>query len=87
MTHQIKAHAVDAQQISAVQPLRVGGDKMLAPDAGIILVLDDGRKTKWLAEPNVPMPVANDYYVVDSELHTTYVIPADKFDSLFERVA
>jgi len=81
--YQMKAHAVHAQRIEAVQPLRVGGDKMLSPDAGIILRLESGKKLKWLAELGVAMPRPGDYFIEDTELATTFVVTAEKFSLLF----
>jgi hypothetical protein len=80
----MKEHSVSAQQIEAVQPLRTSGDRFLSPDAGILLVLSDGTKTKYLAEPNVPMPVQGDWFVRDEVLATTFVVTAARFAELFQ---
>ncbi len=84
MNYQMRAHAVTVEHIEAVLPLIIGGDKLVAPDQGIILRLDSGKKLKWLAEPNVPMPQVNDCFVQDAELGTTFVVSASKFDALFQ---
>ena len=79
-------HLVTTQRIDAVLPLVIGGGRMLAPDAGVILRLDDGAKIKWLAEENTPTPQVGDFFVNDAELATTFVVPAKKFETLFEVV-
>jgi len=83
-TYQMNSHAVTARRIDAVLPLVIGGDKMLAPDAGIVLRLDDGTRKKWLAEPNAPMPKVGDWLVSNQELHLTYVVNPEQFQRLFE---
>jgi hypothetical protein len=83
--YKIKSHSVNAQRIEKVEPLIVGGDKMLSPDAGILLRLAASRLcVKWLAEANAPMPREGDYFVQDDEIHTTFIVSAMKFESLFE---
>jgi hypothetical protein len=77
------SHMVEANRISSVLPLIIG-DKMLSPDAGIILLLADGTKKKWLAEPNAPMPVVGDFLISNQELHVTYVVNPEQFQRLFE---
>jgi hypothetical protein len=84
MTHQMKSHSVIARRIVKVEPL-ILGDKMLAPDVGLILRLaDSGKKVKWMAEPGNPAPQAGDFFVTDSELEVSFVVSASKFDSLFQ---
>ena len=83
----IKSHSVNAQRIEKVEPLIVG-DKMLSPDAGILLRLADSRRcVKWLAEDGVQMPAPGDYFVQDVETRTTFVVGASKFDELFTAVS
>jgi hypothetical protein len=86
MSYQVKAHAVTAVQIESVQPLRVSGDRFLSPDAGVLLRLADGTKTKYLAEPGVPMPAAGDWFVRDEALATTFVVTAARFAELFSEI-
>jgi len=84
--YKMKSHSVQAQLIKALSPLRASSDRVLSPDAGLILELEDGKRIKWMAEPNVPMPTVGDYFAEDNELHTTAVITAAKFSELFETV-
>jgi hypothetical protein len=77
-------HVVVAQRIEAIRPLHVGGDRMLSPDAGILLRLEGGTKVRWIIEPGNPVPLAGDWFVQDNELHMTFVVATGKFDSLFQ---
>lgn len=85
MLVKVKAHAATARKIAAVGPLIAAG-KMLAPDAGLVLVLDDADESKqtWLSDRASTMPVVGDWFIQDADLNLTYFVPASKFTSMFE---
>jgi hypothetical protein len=76
-----KSHAVTATKIVSVQPVR-RGDQLMHPDDGIVLVLEDGKKHKWIIEDGIT-PLAGDMFVSDADLHAMYVVNAAKFSELF----
>ena len=78
----VHAHAVTAIRITQVLPLRAG-DKITSPDAGLLLVLEDGSKRKWLLEPNPPLPELGMWLIHDEILKTDSVVTAEKFAELF----
>jgi hypothetical protein len=84
--YQVKAHAVEARKVASVQPLVAHG-KMLSPNDGLTLILDDGTKETWVAEQNAAVPNIGDWFVVDDALRTTFVMPAQKFAELFSVMA
>jgi hypothetical protein len=84
MNYQMKAHSVTAQHIEKVEPLIIGGDKMLSPDAGIRLRFEDGTSLRWMIEQGQAAPQVGDFLVTDTELATTFVISAAKFELLFQ---
>jgi hypothetical protein len=83
MTYQMRTHSVTAQRIERVAPLIVGGDKMFAPDKGIVLRLDDGSKLTWMIDTGSPAPQVGDWLVRDADLAATVVVSAAKFAALF----
>ena len=83
--YRVNSHEVLAQRIVKVEPLFIGGDRILVPDAGIILRFGDDRKIKWLAEENTPMPQAGDFLVTDNAVKTTYVVSSEVFAALFQQ--
>jgi hypothetical protein len=78
----VKSHAVTAVRIVQVSPLRAGG-QITSPDAGLLIVLEDGSKRKWLLEANTPVPAIGMWMVHDDVLKTDYVVTAEQFSSLF----
>ena len=81
--YRVNSHAVEGSKIVSIQPLVAQG-RVLAPNAGLTLVLDDESKNKWLNEPNAPTPAVGDFLVRDDELHVAFVVPAAKFKTLFK---
>lgn len=78
-----KPRAVLASQVIRVEPLMSKNTTLLSPDRGLVLVLDDGTKHRWLAEDGA-MPAPDDYLVRDGELHHDFIVPVNKFAELFE---
>ena len=79
----VKAHAVEARKVASVQPLVAHG-KMLSPNDGLTLILDDGTKETWVAEQNAAVPSIGDWFVVDDDLRTRFIAPAAEFEKLFQ---
>ena len=79
-TFTLKSHTVSAVKITGVAPL-VRNGATLSPEAGLKLVLDDGRKMNWLAESGA-MPSPGDWLVEDSVFATTFVLTPTKFTAL-----
>jgi hypothetical protein len=77
-----RAREVLAAQIVRVEPLMGRNTTLMAPDSGLILVLDDGTKSKWLAEDG-SFPAPDDYVVHDGLLHHDFIVSAAKFRELF----
>jgi len=77
------AHEVSAIRIDAIQPVR-RGDQLLAPDAGVVLILDDRARTKhrWLSEDGV-MPVPGNILIKDDITKSSFVVTAEQFTQLF----
>jgi hypothetical protein len=82
MTITVKEHAVSATRIAQVQPLRGNGGGPMSPDAGLLIVLEDGSKRKWLIEDGA-IPVVGSFLVYDADLHASYLVTAEKFAELF----
>ena len=83
MATMLRAHAVTAARIISVQPLVTQG-RLVSPDAGLLLVLADGSREKWISEKDNVTPAPGDWLVTDGELHAAYVVSAQKFATLFE---
>jgi hypothetical protein len=77
----VKKHFVTATRIAQVSPLRHGG-QITSPDAGLLLVLSDNTKHKWLIEGGA-IPAIGSWLINDADLHTRYVVTEDKFAELF----
>ena len=84
MAYHIKSHAVEVSRVTGLQPLMGRNNQLTSPDVGLILVLEDSTKQKWLCEKDGVIPAAGDWFVTDSELHVTYVVSAVKFSTLFD---
>ena len=78
----VKKHLVTATKIAGVSPLR-SGSQITSPDAGLVLVLEDSTKRKWLIEDNV-LPEVGSWLVHDDVLKTDYVVTAEQFQTLFQ---
>jgi len=83
MLHKAKEHTVDARRIVNITPLVLGG-RMLGPDEGTTLVLDDGTKQRWVGNGREAMPQDGDWLVVDAAMSMTYVVAQAKFSELFD---
>jgi hypothetical protein len=81
MSVSVNAHKVSAIRIESIQPLRRGG-QLVHPDEGVLIILSDGTKKKWLNEGGVPAK-AGDLLISDTDLNATYVINPEKFAELF----
>jgi hypothetical protein len=82
----VKSHAVTATKIAQVLPLRGNGGGPMSPDAGVSLILADNTRQRWLIEDNIA-PAAGDWLVYDADLHTRYLVTAEKFAELFTVIA
>lgn len=83
MTTHVKAHRVTATKIVSVEPL-VSREKVLSPEAGLLLVLENGKKHQWFSEKAGTMPVVGDLLIADAELNNLiYFVPSGKFAALF----
>lgn len=78
-----KAHSVDAKKITGLAPL-LSGSGMMSPNAGLILILTDDSKHKWVGGSKEITPTIGDWLVQDTELNATFVVAAAKFSELFE---
>ncbi len=83
-TYTVKSHPVEVARITGLQPLVGPNTAVLSPDFGLLLILENGQKHKWLSEKNAPIPAAGDWFVKDAELNTVYVVSAVKFSTLFD---
>ncbi len=81
-TYRVNSHEVEGSKIVNVQPLLASG-KMLSPDAGLVLVLEDDSKHNWVAEKNNHTPSVGDFLVTDKELGIVFVVAAAQFQKLF----
>jgi hypothetical protein len=79
----VKEHAVSATRIAQVQPLRGNGGGPMSPDAGLLIVLEDGSKRKWLLDANAPVPAPGMWLIHDDILKTDSVVSAEQFSELF----
>jgi len=86
MTYKAKEHTVDARRIVNVTPLVLGG-RMLGPDEGTTLVLDDATKHRFVGNGRESMPQEGDWLVKSDALNITFVVPAAKFFELFAEIA
>ena len=80
MAFTLKSHSVAAIKITALAPL-VRNGMPVSPEAGLKLVLEDGRCVNWLAESGA-MPSPGDWLVEDPVLATTFVLTPAKFTAL-----
>ena len=83
MTYKAKEHTVDARRIVNVTPLIISG-RMLGPDEGTTLILDDATKHRFVGNGREAMPQEGDFLVVDAALSMTYVVGQAKFIELFD---
>jgi hypothetical protein len=81
-TYTVKPHAVTGARILRTEPIYNGG-AMVAPDAGLMLVMEDRSKERWVADKFGAVPHVGDFLVRDPELHCTLVVPAARFSELF----
>ena len=84
-TYKIKSHPVEVSRVTGVQPLMGRNTELVSPDVGLILVLEDSTKQKWLCETGGVVPTAGDFFVTDKDLHLAYIVPAVKFKELFRK--
>lgn len=78
-------HEVVAVKITKLAPLLGrGGNSVTAPDFGLELVLENGRRIKWLSEGH-GAPTVADFYVEDSVLGISFICSAAKFAELFSQ--
>jgi hypothetical protein len=82
----VKPHAVTGARITRTEPIYDQG-AMVAPDRGLMLVMDDGSSEKWVADRFGVVPQIGDFLVCDPELHCTVVVPAARFSELFAEAA
>lgn len=80
MAFTLKSHCVAAAKIASIAPL-VRNGAALSPEAGLKLVLDDGRRMNWLAESGA-MPSPGDWLVEDGVLGVTFTLTPAKFTAL-----
>jgi len=80
--YRVSSHEVEGSKIVNVQPLLASG-KMLSPDAGLVLVLENDSKHNWVAEKNNHTPSVGDFLISDTELNVVFVVDAAKFKQLF----
>jgi hypothetical protein len=82
MSITVKEHSVIAVRVTGVLPLRNSAGPM-SPDAGLLIVLEDGSKRKWLLEAYAPVPAPGMWLIHDDILKTDYVMSAEQFAELF----
>jgi hypothetical protein len=87
MATQVKAHPVTVAKIVSVEPLVTHG-KTLSPEAGLLLVLDNGTKHQWFSEKAVTAsPVVGDFLITDPDLNNLiYFVRSETFAALFSEV-
>jgi hypothetical protein len=85
-THHVNSHAIEAARIVSVEPLLAQG-KILSPEAGLTLVLENGAKHKWLSEKAGSAPSMGDFLIKDDELSVIYFVTANKFSTLFRETS
>jgi hypothetical protein len=83
--YQVRAHKITATKIAQVLPLRNSAGPM-SPDAGLLLALENGSKHKWIIEDGA-IPVVGAFLVQDADLHSHYIVSAEKFAELFTEIA
>jgi hypothetical protein len=81
----VKSHEVQAAKITKTEPIFDHG-AMVAPDRGLILVLDDGSREKWVADKSGVVPQIGDFVITDPELHIRVVVPAARFAVMFQEI-
>jgi hypothetical protein len=84
MRQQVKAHDVFAIKIVGVLPLTSQNGNLVSPEAGLVLLLEDRSRHKWLMEHGGVTPSIGDYLVRDEMLHTDYIVGAETYSQLFE---
>ena len=82
---QIAAHEVEVTKIAAIEML-IEHSRIISPETGLILRLDDGARHVWGAAKNEAMPLVGDALVSDPDLQLTFVVPASRFSELFTEV-
>jgi hypothetical protein len=83
MQYRVKSHPVTVSRIVSVGPL-VAQSKMMSPEAGLVLGLENQAAHNWLAEKDGDTPQRGDWFVNDAELRVSYVVAAAKFSELFQ---
>jgi len=86
MSITVKTHEVIAVRIEQVLPLRGNNGNPASPDAGVSLILADNTRQRWLIEEG-SLPVVGSLLVYDADLHTRYLVTAEKFAELFTATA
>lgn len=79
----VTKHDVQADKIVELGPLVRPGYGPLNPNAGVVLILENGSRHNWVPVNNEPTPQPGDYLVVDAIVGTTYTVPVAKFTALF----
>jgi hypothetical protein len=72
---------VTAVKIVQVSPLRAGG-QITSPDSGVVILLEDSTKRKWLSEGG-GIPEIGSWLIHDEILKTDYVVTENQFATLF----
>jgi hypothetical protein len=82
--YHVCSHEVAAVRIVNLQPLLGRNEQLVSPESGLVLVLEDETKHKWLCEKDSVTPTVGDFLVTDKELNVTYIVTAAKFATLFQ---
>ena len=85
MRVQVKSHSVEATRITSVGPLIASG-KMMGPNDGLQLLLENGRTQSWVSEKDGYIPTLGDFFIVDADLKVSFIVPASKFTELFQEI-
>jgi hypothetical protein len=82
----VKSHEVFATKIVGVLPLTNQNGQLISPEAGLVLLLEDRSRHRWLTEQGGVTPTIGDFLVEDRELLAAFIVSAVKFAELFEVV-
>jgi hypothetical protein len=80
----VKSHEVFATKITGVLPLTSQNGQLISPEAGLVLLLEDRSRHRWLTEQGGVTPTIGDFLVDDRELRTTFIVSAARFTELFD---